>query len=119
MKRIAVLLLFAICLAAFAYAQDSGGAEEMTGTICDAWCVTHQGKVATCQRTCAKKSGVPVFVNDRGEVRQIMNQDVCQSHMGRRVKMIAVPEEPKFIPTVSDREMWLRVQDLHDMPSAQ
>jgi len=33
MKRIAMLLLFAVCLAAFAYAQDSGGAEEMTGTI--------------------------------------------------------------------------------------
>jgi hypothetical protein len=54
-----------------------------------------------------------VFVDDEGEVRQIINQDICKSHMGKHVKMKAVPEDPKIVPT---QEKWLRIQDLQDVP---
>lgn len=56
-----------------------------------------------------------VFVDDQGGVRQIMNQDICHSHMGKHVEMKAVPEKPGIIPIVHEREMWLRIEYLHDV----
>jgi hypothetical protein len=92
-------------------------AKEMNGTVCDSWCVTQQGSVATCNPACTKKSGVAVFIDDQGSVLQVVNQDICKSHMNKHVKMMAVPEKPKIFPTEHEREDWLRIQDLQDMPS--
>ena len=118
MTRIAGLLLLALGSTALMYAQSSSPAKEMNGTICDARCVTQQGDVATCNPTCTnRKSGVAVFVDDQGGVWQIVNQDICRSHMSKRVRMTVVPEKPKIFPTEHQREDWLRIQDLRDMPS--
>jgi hypothetical protein len=57
--------------------------------------------------------GEAVFIDDEGGVREIMNQDVCKTHMGMHVKMTAVPKDPKIIPIHAGEE-WLLIEDLQD-----
>lgn len=116
MTRIGGLFLLVLGSAVLMHAQSSSLAKEMNGTICDSGCVTRQGKVATCNPTCTKTTGVAVFVDDQGNVQQIVNQDICKSHMAKHVKMTAAPEKPMIFPTEDQREYWLRIQDLHDVP---
>jgi hypothetical protein len=115
MKRIAWLSSLLVC-SAILHAQSPTPAKEMNGTICYSRCVIQQADTATCNPACAEKSGMAVFVDDEGNVRQIINQDVCKSHVGKRVKVTVIPEKPKIIPT---REDWLMIEKLHDAGSSQ
>ena len=95
MRRISSLALLVICLAVWAYAEDPPKAEEMHGTICDSKCVTQTSNTATCNPNCMEKSGVAVFINDNGTVKQIANQEICKSYMGKHVKMKARERQPE------------------------
>jgi hypothetical protein len=117
MKCLAWFFLLALCSPILTHAQDSSSPEQMKGTICDSGCVLRQGDVATCQPTCAKPNGIAVFIDEHGAIRQILNQDVCKSHLGKQVDMTAVPEKPGIVPVVRQQEMWLHIQDLRDMPA--
>ena len=113
MKRIAWLSVLALCSAALVCAQSASKAKQMTGTICDSGCVVQQADTATCNPACKHMRGEAVFIDDQGGVREIMNQDVCKTHMGKHVKMTAVPENPKIIPIHAGEE-WLQIEDLQD-----
>jgi hypothetical protein len=65
--------------------------------------------VATCDPLCTDKTGEAVLVDDQGNVKKIANQDMCNSHMGKHVKMTAVPNE-------KEREESLRIMELYDDP---
>src|SRR5271169_2963463 len=106
MSRIAWLFLLVLCLAVFVCAQNSSGAQEMNGTICDSQCVVQQGGLATCDLTCTEKSGEAVFVGDNGTVMQVANQDMCKSHMGQHVKMTAKHVDA---PAERQREQWIEI----------
>src|SRR5271157_3955660 len=103
MKRSAWLFLGILCSAALLFAADKQ--MKTTGTICDAQCVTKVSGLNTCDRECTAKSGQAVFVDDKGKLMQIENQDMCKSHMNQHVKMTAVPSE-------TDRERTLRIIEL-------
>jgi hypothetical protein len=113
MTKIGALVLAVICFTIVMCAQDmsksqdSGKAKQMSGTICAANCVTQQSNLATCDRTCTDKTGGAVFITDNGEVKQIANQEICKGHMGKHVKMAAVPTE-------SQREDTLRILELNE-----
>lgn len=95
MRQISSLALLVICFAILAYAADTPNAEEMHGTICDSKCVTQVSNTASCNPDCTEKSGVAVFVDDNGSVKQIANQDICKSYMGKHVKMKARERQPE------------------------
>jgi|SRR5271166_5946352 len=103
MKRSAWLFVGILCSAALLSAADKQMTK--TGTICDAQCVTKVSGLNTCDRSCTTKSGQAVFVDDKGTLMQIENQDICKSHMNQHVKMTAVPSE-------TNRENTLRVIQL-------
>lgn len=106
MKRTACLCLLFLFSAVLMYAQKSGAAREMDGTICYAACVTQQSDLATCDPTCTNQTGAAVFVSDNGHVMQVANQDMCKSHMGQHVKMTAKEVKP---PSESQREQWIQI----------
>lgn len=97
------LLLGILSLAMLLFAQDKG--KQMTGTICSSECVVQQNNLPTCDPTCTVKSGPAVFVSDSGKVMQIENQQMAMPHMGKKVKMMAVPSE-------KEREETLRIMQL-------
>jgi hypothetical protein len=113
MRKIGALVLAVIgftivmCAQDMSKAQESGKAKQMSGTICAAKCVAQQSNLATCDPTCTDKSGGAVFISDSGEVKQIANQEMCKGHMGKHVKMSAVPTE-------SQREQALRILELNE-----
>jgi hypothetical protein len=75
------------------YAQNSTQKKmTLTGTVCQSSCVTRVGNsVATCDPNCTDKSGDAVLVDEQGNVLTIANQQICSSHMGKHVKMTALP----------------------------
>ena len=107
MKRIAWLVFAVLCSAILTYAADPPKTEQLTGTICDAKCVTQNSNTATCDPNCSEKSGRAVFVDDNGSVMQVTNQSICKSHMGKHVKMMATPTE-------NQREQSIRIQTLEE-----
>jgi hypothetical protein len=107
MKRIAWLFLVVLGSAILMHAQSSTKSTEMSGTICQSSCVTQQDNLATCARDCTDKSGEAVLVDDQGIVHPIAqeSQNMCQSNMGKHVKMTAVPTE-------GERERELRILEI-------
>ncbi|HME32071.1 MAG TPA: hypothetical protein VKG65_04900 [Terriglobales bacterium] len=103
MKRIAWLFLGILWSATLLLAADK--TMKKTGTICDAQCVTKVSGLNTCDSSCTAKSGTAVFVDDKGTLMQIENQDMCKSHMNQHVKLTAVPSE-------AQRENTLRIIQL-------
>lgn len=89
-------------------AQDSSSKVEMRGTICRSSCVTVVNNLSTCDKSCTDRSSAAVLVDDQGNVRQIANQDMCMSYMGKHVKMTAVP----VIPSEKERESAIRIMRL-------
>jgi len=80
----------------------------MRGTICRSSCVTVVDNLSTCDKSCTDKNSAAVLVDDQGNVQQIANQDMCMSHMGKHVKMTAVPT----LPTEKEREGAYRIMQL-------
>ncbi len=107
MKRIAWLFLVVLGSAILMHAQSSTKSTEMSGTICQSSCVSHVDNLATCDKNCTDKSGEAVLVDDQGILHPIANQDMCRSHMGKHVKMTAVPTE-------GQRERELRIEDIEN-----
>ena len=105
MKRMAWLFVGILCSAALLSAADKQ--MKMTGTICDAKCVTKVSNVNTCDPGCTTKSGTMVFVGNKGKVMQIENQEMATPHANKPVKMTAVPSE-------SQRENTLRIIELSE-----
>ena len=89
MKRIPWLLAIVAGLAMWVQAQTATSGGMMSGWICDSGCVSQSAGKATCDQNCTQKTGTAVFISDKGTVTQIQNQDMCQSHMGKHVKMKA------------------------------
>jgi hypothetical protein len=110
MKPIAWLFLAVLCSVTLVQAQSSGGTMELSGTICQSTCVTQVNNVPTCDKTCTDKSGEPVLVGDNGHVMKIAKQDqpMCNSHMGKHVKMKA----RMATPTESEREQDIRIMQM-------
>jgi hypothetical protein len=109
MKRIAWLFVAALCSVTLVQAQSSGKAMKMHGTICRSSCVSQVNNVATCDPTCTDKTSDAVFIGDDGKVSQIAeeSQNMCQSHMGKHVTMMAFPSE-------QGREQIFRIQELRN-----
>jgi DNA replicative helicase MCM subunit Mcm2 (Cdc46/Mcm family) len=105
MKRIVLALLVVLGSTALMYAKS--GAREMTGTICDVKCVTRQSNLATCDTSCTETGGEAVFVDDQGGLHTVVNQNMCKSHMNKRVKLMATPTE-------EEREQAIRIQELSE-----
>jgi predicted small secreted protein len=90
MKRFAWLFLAVLCSAVLVNAEDN----TMSGWVCDSKCVVQNDNRATCDPTCAERSGDDVFVSDEGAVSAISNPEVCTSHMNKHVTATYSREEP-------------------------
>jgi hypothetical protein len=116
------MFLVVLGLAGFMYAQSStdlsqspaNSSMKLSGTVCQESCVSSVGgsNLPTCDPLCTSKGGQAVLVDDSGSIHKIANQDMCKSHMGKHVKMMAMP----MTPTEKEREETLRVMELHDDP---
>jgi hypothetical protein len=109
MKRIAWLFVVALCSVTFVHAQSSGKAKECHGTVCRSTCVSQLNNVATCDPECTVKTGDLVFVDDNGTLTPIAqeSQNMCESHVGKHVTMMAVPTE-------QGREQIYRIQEIRN-----
>jgi hypothetical protein len=109
MKRMTLLGVGALCFTGMLYGQEASSnntkPREMSGTICNAKCVTKVDNVSTCDTGCTDKSGECVLVDDEGNVKKIENPDMAMPHMGKKVKVMAVPTEKQ-------REEMLRIVDI-------
>jgi hypothetical protein len=117
MRRISWMFLVVLGSAVLMQAQSSTKAMKLGGTVCRSTCVSAVGesKVPTCDTLCTDKGGDTVLVDDQGNVRKIANQEMCESHMGKHVKMTAMAVKPPAAaatPTEKQREETLRVMDL-------
>ena len=113
MRRTGWIFLVILCSAGFLLSQssnspmNSGQSMRITGTVCQSSCVSRSGDLATCDPTCTTKSGEMVLVDDQGNVRQISNQDMCKSHLGKHVKVTAMSGD-------TDPRSSLRIMELVD-----
>jgi hypothetical protein len=112
MRRISWMFLVVLGAAGLMQSQSSTDSMKLSGTVCRSTCVqnTGAGNVPTCNPLCTDQGGEAVLVDDQGNVRQIANQDLCKTHMGKHVKMTAVPVKP----TEKQREESLRIMELYD-----
>jgi len=119
MKRTVWMSLVVLGLAGLMQAQSSSNKMELSGTVCKQACVTGQGanSTPTCDPQCTLSSGPTVLVDDAGNIKKIANEEMCQSHMGKHVKMTAVRnDQPSAAasPTEKQREESLRVMEIHN-----
>jgi hypothetical protein len=96
MKRLALLLAAVLCSAALLQAaepsdkkDDADKGKSMSGMICNSKCVTETGGKSACNKTCAETKGDVVFIDSKGAVMKIENQDKAMSMAGKKVKMKA------------------------------
>jgi hypothetical protein len=115
------MLFVVLGLAGVMQAQNSSKQMELSGTVCQASCVTYTGtpSLPTCDTLCTNTGGDAVLVDDKGNVQKIANQDMCTSHMGKHVKMKAMASEQPAAaatPTEKQREQTLRIMEIHNDP---
>jgi len=116
MKRIAWLLVV-LGSATLMHAQSSSKPMKMSGTVCNSSCVTQVDNLSTCDKDCTDTSGPAVFINDKGNVMKVANQDMCTSHMGKHVKLTAMGmDHPAAAaePTEAQREQTIRIMELEE-----
>ena len=89
MKRSVWLLVTLICSATFLFAGDKTTPTEMIGWVCSAKCVDQSSGTASCNKGCSESSGDVVFINSKGEVLQISNQNMAQPMAGKQCKVMA------------------------------
>ncbi|HYN14674.1 MAG TPA: hypothetical protein VES66_02670 [Terriglobales bacterium] len=93
MKRMAWLLVAFMGLAILSYADDTkkdeGKGKAMTGWLCNSKCVKPDAGNNTCDKACTATGGDVVFIDSKGGVSNIANQDMVKSHAGKKVKMMA------------------------------
>lgn len=95
MKRLAVLFALVLGLFTSVVAQDQSKTKEMTGTVCDQKCVTHDSGQAACDTACEEHSGQAVFLDDSGKIWQVANPESCKGKMGKKVKVHAEMKDDK------------------------
>ena len=96
MKRLALLLAVVLCSAALLQAaepsdkkDDAGKGKEMTGMLCNSKCVTSDKGKSACNKSCYETKGDVVFIDSKGVVMKIDNQDKVMPMAGHKVKMKA------------------------------
>ena len=121
MRQIGWMFMVVLGSVAFMQAQDSSKAMQLSGTVCQASCLTSTGagNVPTCDPLCTNRGGPAVLVNDAGNVQKISNPEMCASHMGKHVKLTAMPSNQPAAaatPTEKQREESLRIMEIHNDP---
>jgi len=91
MKKITLLSLVLLGSAVLLHAADQ--TNTMHGWICDQRCVVQNGDQATCNTACNERSGVAVFINDRGQLSSITDQNMCKSHMNKHVMVMGTMDQ--------------------------
>jgi hypothetical protein len=94
MKRLALLLAVLLCSTALLYAggkdkdkKGAGGkAMSMTGMVCSDKCVDTTATKASCKKDCTE-TGDMVFVDSKGKVYKVDNQDKVSGMGGKKVKV--------------------------------
>ncbi len=114
MKRIVWLFLVALGCVTLARAQSTTNPMELSGTVCEETCVSNVNNLATCDKSCTDKSGDAVLVDDQGNIMKIANQNICKSHMGKHVKVEAVPTEKEREQTLQEQRHYLQVLKIED-----
>ena len=93
MKRMAWLFVVVLVLGILGYAdemkKDEGKGKAMTGWLCNSKCVKPDAGKNTCDKACTATEGDVVFIDSKGSVSNIANQDMVKSHAGKKVKMMA------------------------------
>ena len=94
MKKIVLLLVTVFASTLFLRAEDAARGKAMTGWICNSNCVAHNADKATCDQNCTAKSGDAVFIDDRGGVFTIAqnNNEMAKMHMGKHMKVMAAAD---------------------------
>ena len=69
--------------------KDEGKGKAMTGWLCNSKCVKPDAGKNTCDKTCTVSDGDVVFIDSKGGVSNISNQDMVKPHAGKKVKMMA------------------------------
>jgi hypothetical protein len=87
--------------------QDSAQKMTVTGTVCRASCVRSAGNnTSSCDPLCTDQTGDTVLVDDQGNIKKIVNQDICSSHMGKHVKMTAMPMQNEHSDMIKISEVY-------------
>ena len=94
MKRMAWVLVAVLCSSVLMYAgggkdkkDDAGKGKSMTGMICNSKCVTTSGNKSSCNSSCSEASGDVVFIDSKGKMMKIDNQDKAMPMAGKKVKV--------------------------------
>ncbi len=114
MKRIALLFLVALGCVTLVHAQSSSNPTKMSGTVCDSSCIVQVDNASTCDKGCTVKSGEAVLVDDQGNVKRIANQNICKSHMGKHVTVMAVPSEQAREKQLAGQEQYFEVLQMEE-----
>lgn len=104
MRQMLCILLAVLGTAAFTHAQSSATPEKTTGTICLSSCIVQVDNAPTCDPSCTSDRGVAELIGDSGTIMQITNQNICQSHMGKHVKVTVVPTEKAREATLQQQQ---------------
>ncbi len=93
MKKIVLVLAAVLCSSLLMFAGESDkmskndSGKNMSGMVCDSKCVTMTEKKAACSKSCNETSGEMVFVDSKGHVMKIDNQDKVMGMAGKKVKV--------------------------------
>jgi hypothetical protein len=96
MKRMAWLLVAVLCSSVMLYAgggkdkkNDAGKGKSMsmTGMVCNEKCVTTAGNKSSCNSSCSETAGDMVFVDSKGSVYKVDNQDKVSGMHGKKAKV--------------------------------
>jgi hypothetical protein len=93
MKRIAWPLVTIFCLAICLFAGDKNNSMEMTGWVCNAKCVDQSSGTATCNKNCSESAGEVVFIDGKGQVLQISNQEMALPMAGKKCHVKATKDQ--------------------------
>ena len=95
MKRMAWLLIAVLCSAVLLHASEpkgdkdeAGKGKQLSGWLCNSKCVVNTGSKTSCKKDCSEGGDV-VFIDSKGAVMKIENQDKVTSMAGKKVKMKA------------------------------
>jgi malic enzyme len=92
MRKLFLIVLCLVIVAAMAFAADAGKSSSMKGWVSDAKCAAKGAGAAhaSCAKACVKGGEKAVFVDDKdGKVYPIANQDSVKEHVGDHVQISA------------------------------
>jgi hypothetical protein len=94
MKRLALLLAVVLCSTALLQAGDKdqkddgkGKMMSMTGMVCNEKCVATTANKSSCKADCSETGGNLAFVDSKGKLFKIDNQDAAMPMAGKKVKV--------------------------------